>query len=491
MLRLAKKYFLKGLDCRKRLYLCYHRPELAADVDAGSRDRMETGLLLGKLARLEYPGGVLVEGFGDEALAETQRLIAQGVPAVFEATLEAEGLHCKVDVLVNKGDSWEVHEVKSSKVKRSAKGKVLHKGDHLDDVGFQLLVAQKSGLDVSDAQLVLVNPEYRQGGRESLFEWVPVLDAMEDRLDEFDAMGREFQDVLEGSEPHELMDGRCKQCEYFDYCFSRAGHDDVDDILRLANAKKPNLRRWRESGINRLTEIPIGELADAQVRARRAISINGPVTQPELLSALQQFKAPIYFLDFEAAMFTPPHYPGTAPYEVIPFQWSCHITDGRGEVLEHREFLHPGDEDPRPAFGQSLEELLHGSATVVVYSNYEQARVKNMGDLGFANSFLAELFQDEARVIDLLDVVRENVYHPLFKGSFSIKTVLPALVEKPLYDGLEIADGASASLAFKQMVTVGGESAGRLAQHLLAYCKVDTLAMVEVYRKLLELAAKS
>ena len=46
------------------------------------------------------------------------------------------------------------------------------------------------------------------------------------------------------------------------------------------------------------------------------------------------------------------------------------------------------------------------------------------------------------RTVDLLPVVRNHAYHPDFRGSFSLKSVVPALLPHLAYDDLEVAAAA-------------------------------------------------
>ena len=50
------------------------------------------------------------------------------------------------------------------------------------------------------------------------------------------------------------------------------------------------------------------------------------------------------------------------------------------------------------------------------------------------------------------------------------------------YDGMEVAEGNEAGLAWEKMLhtEVGGQERKRLRDPLLAYCKQDTLAMVRL-----------
>jgi hypothetical protein len=81
-----------------------------------------------------------------------------------------------------------------------------------------------------------------------------------------------------------------------------------------------------------------------------------------------------------------------------------------------------------------------------------------------------------------LPFVKKHVYHPNFQGSFSIKSVLPALVPDMVYEGMEVSDGGQAGLAWDQMVRGELDPAERqdLKDALLAYCRQDTLAMVKI-----------
>ena len=73
-------------------------------------------------------------------------------------------------------------------------------------------------------------------------------------------------------------------------------------------------------------------------------------------------------------------------------------------------------------------------------------------------------------------------------GSFSIKSVLPALfpddpdLDYHALDGVH--NGSEAMAAFPAMESMTEEEQAETRQNLLAYCKLDTLAMVKVWEKL-------
>ena len=95
----------------------------------------------------------------------------------------------------------------------------------------------------------------------------------------------------------------------------------------------------------------------------------------------------------------------------------------------------------------------------------------------------------DARFIDLLDPFQKLMYyHPDFHGSFSIKSVLPALFpdEDALnYKGLDIQGGDMASMTYANLDQVDDESERqKIRESLIEYCKLDTLAMVLIWQKL-------
>jgi len=72
--------------------------------------------------------------------------------------------------------------------------------------------------------------------------------------------------------------------------------------------------------------------------------------------------------------------------------------------------------------------------------------------------------------------------------------VLPALVPELSYDDLAIAEGLTASAEIARMMLTPGAFADgerdKLRQDLLAYCKLDTWAMVKLLERLEQVAGE-
>jgi hypothetical protein len=133
-------------------------------------------------------------------------------------------------------------------------------------------------------------------------------------------------------------------------------------------------------------------------------------------------------------------------------------------------------------FAERLLQTTSGASSVVVYSPFEDQR---LCDLQVALPDFGEQLGDlRARLVDLLPIIRRHVYDPGFAGSFSIKAVLPAMVPGQGYDDLEIREGSLAAIAFSEMVShdTSPERWGELRANLLAYCRRDTQAMLELFK---------
>ena len=85
-------------------------------------------------------------------------------------------------------------------------------------------------------------------------------------------------------------------------------------------------------------------------------------------------------------------------------------------------------------------------------------------------------------------ILRKHYEHPDFCGSRSLKVVLPVLVPWLSYEDLDVQEGADAPAAWNLMLNTNSESEKRMwIEHLREYCKMDTLAMVEIHKVLLAL----
>ncbi len=118
---------------------------------------------------------------------------------------------------------------------------------------------------------------------------------------------------------------------------------------------------------------------------------------------------------------------------------------------------------------------------MIVYNqSFELTRLSELA--AWLPEFADPIERVQSRVVDLLPLIRNHTYHPQFAGSYSLKSVLPALVPEMTYEGMAVADGVDAGLAWESLSRGTGDQAEceRLKKALLDYCGQDTLALVKL-----------
>ena len=439
---LSKSRFQSGLQCLKRLYLeCYHR-ELADPVDAGLQSRFDTGAAVGKLARQRFPDGRLVEETHlehDQAVATTQDLLADSaIPALYEAAFTFQGIRTRIDVLKRNGPrEFDLVEVKSS---------TRVKPEHVTDAAIQLYAAEGSGMPIKRAYLMHLNTAYvYQGGDLDLQQLFT--------LEDISAPARSF---VADNVPSDLA-----------RMWATLRLDDAPDVETGRHCRNP----YRCPFYGHCHQ--------------NAVRVDGQrFVDPGLAASLGEIAFPASFLDFETVNPAIPVYPGTRPYQTIPFQWSLHVREPFGQTT-HDSFLNADAEDPRERFAASLLEAIPPDGSIVTYSLYERTIMNRLAQT--LPQYRDHLLALCRRVVDLLKVIRHNYYHPSFNGSYSLKSVLPALVPTLGYADLDIPEGLAATASYTRMIagdTPESEKA-EIKEALLAYCERDTEAMVRVYDALL------
>ncbi|MBK9354252.1 MAG: DUF2779 domain-containing protein [Bacteroidetes bacterium] len=93
------------------------------------------------------------------------------------------------------------------------------------------------------------------------------------------------------------------------------------------------------------------------------------------------------------------------------------------------------------------------------------------------------------RMVDFEIPFKDNYYyHPNMKGSYSLKVILPTLVEGEDYQNLSVKDGQEAMAIFNELLYEEDKSKIEFwRQHLLEYCKMDTWALLQVFLALKKL----
>ena len=466
-------------QCARRLHLEVHRPELAATT-ARTAAAFRIGHRIGEVARQIYAGaegGLIVEY--DEGLEEACRTTAgmlRGTPApIFEATFEHAGVFVRVDALLPDQGGWRLVEVKAS---------TGVKEEHAADVAIQAWVLREAGTAPTRLALAHVDKHFvyaGDGDYRGLLAEEDVTAEAGGLIPQVPGWIAAARRAMQAEEPAVAVGAHCFapwSCPFVAHCWP----SDSAHPLRDLGGSKERLAALVAEGFRDLRDVPEDRLNDRQRRIQRVTRSGGFELLPEVSREIAALAYPRYYLDFETIAPAVPIFAGTRPYETLPFQWSCHYEPEPG-VLEHADFLDLTGEPPMRRFAESLIRVLGRAGPVLVYTGYERGVIQGLR--ARYPDLARPLGAIVARLVDLHPLAERGFYHPLMRGSWSLKALLPVVAADLRYaDLVEIQEGTAASEGYFEACAPATPAARKraLERALRAYCRLDTAALVRLAR---------
>ena len=478
---LTKTAYLYGLICDRLFWIYQNDRELLPEVDETTQAIFDQGHQIGNLAKSLYPGGIEIDwSSGHEAgIAQTDAVVRERKP-IFEAGFQHGSTHARADILnPSAGRKWDLIEVKSS-------SKV--KDEHLPDVAFQKHLYEQAGIRINRCYVMHVDMAYVRKGevdanklfaREEVTSEIKTLESDIPR-----EIRRQFSVMAKARAPEPAVGTECPaDCILHDECWSFLPEHHVFSLNRAGRKAYDLMGR----NILEIKEIPDGYPLTPKQKIQVDCEKTGKhyLDPGQIQDFLKQLKYPLYLVDFETFMMAVPPYEQLSPYEQVPFQYSLHVVNSPGARPEHYSFLSDGASDPRPEILAQLRDQLGRKGSIVAFNASFEMRVLKSCAWHFS-AYQAWLESILPRFVDLLVPFREfYYYHPDQNGSASLKDVLPALT-KQSYTGLEIADGQTASLRFRDMAFGNLPPAKKkeIRKALEAYCHRDTEGMIGILKAL-------
>ena len=463
-------------------------------LDSSVLARMEAGNEVGDLAMGLFGDYVEVTAYKGERLdlqkmiADTKSEMDKDTPVICEASFEFGGLYCAVDILCKEENGWAILEVKSSTKS--------DKEIYIADIAYQKYVLQNCGVNVTGSYLICIDNNYVLDGDldiNRLFKVTDVWDLVSQEEKNIRANLKIAEKTLRSeTEPEIDISEHCKKpydCGYWKYCSRHIPSPSVFDLYRLQTSKKFDYYR---KGIITYNDLFLSGVVTNEKHLRQiefALTDKGTyVDKNGIQDFLDTLSYPLYFLDFETEQPVIPKYNGTKPYQQIPFQYSLHYIESEDGELKHKEFLAESGSDPRRALAESLCKDIPMNVCVTAYNKaFECGRIKELAD---AFPDLAEhLLNIRDNAKDLLDPFQKGYYYnKAMGGSFSIKSILPAIFpDDPAldYHNLDgVHNGSEAMSLFPKIKDMPPEEQEKARKNLLEYCKLDTFAMVKVWEEL-------
>lgn len=249
---------------------------------------------------------------------------------------------------------------------------------------------------------------------------------------------------------------------------------------------------------------------------------------PDMKGWLKGHSYPHHFIDFEASTMAVPYHAGMRPYQKVAFQWSCHTVDYLGDSPRHGEWINTVDRTPNVEFARTLRDHIGNDGTVFIWSGFENTTLRHIADelialdtddhalLNWLEELVIRQKGDRSRFVDMYKYCVEGYFHPRMGPRTGIKYALDAVwheservrtlwkqyvdlssgelaspyrsLENSIRVGntdLDVSDGTSAMRAYEAMMygveRDKPEVREQIRNRLLAYCKLDTEAMMMIW----------
>lgn len=485
-MNLSKSKYVKGLQCKKMLWLEKNKPNEAIEIDNASV--LEQGDMVHEVARYLFGEHINVKYTEnlEQMIMDTYSTIESYHSVVItEASFNYQNNFCSIDILKKNGDNYEIYEVKSS---------TKLKDVYINDAAYQYYVLRNLGFKVTKCSVVVINHDYVRKGKielDKLFlkqditsDVIKLQPVVEDKITEINEY------MLIEDEQADDIDMKCfnpYECPFFKYCTKQIPDDNVFTISNMRMSKKVEFYKNGVYSYKDLLKCDISKKYRQQIMYELG-DYSDYINKEKIQEFLDELSYPLYFLDFETYQVPIPLYDGVSPYEKIPFQYSIHYYDEPKGELMHLEFLADGGTDPRRMLAEQLIKDIPRNVCVLAYNmSFEKSIIKKLA--GLYPDLSDHLMNIYGNIKDLMiPFQNRDYYNKAMKGSYSIKYVLPALFpdDKGLdYHNLELVhNGAEAMNIFIKLENMDSDELEYTREQLLKYCQLDTYAMVKIYEKL-------
>lgn len=435
---ISKTDFKMARSCFTKLHYYKNNYPNTLEDDEYLKLMAEGGYMIGKIAQLMHPEGILIsmESGAESAFEETKKELAKDSVTLFEPVILTGNKLIRVDILIKQGNFFEIIEVKSksydeNKSFQKKNGEIRSDWrDYIDDIAFQTIVFKEAFPQSNVTPYLMLVDKRKTVTIDGLTSQFSILDISSYEIEGFRSFDVEFSgDVeklksnnflvkLDVSTPVTIADAeikllikqieassknnfkkekvdlskKCKGCEFESSdTDSRHGFNECwGDLSKV----KPNIlnlyqfTRKKECDLliaNRkvaLDDVPKDILTGAYGE-RQKIQIeytqkNKEWISDDLFRIMESCKYPLHFIDFETARLAVSPHKGMKPYGNIAFQWSCHTISQPGSEPIHSEWINTKDSFPNIKFALTLFEQIGFDGTVFMWSPHENTTLKEI-----------------------------------------------------------------------------------------------------------------
>lgn len=483
-MQLSKTNFIQYLNCPQSLWLLKNKPDnyLKGEFSLFLEKLIKEGYEVEEYAKLLFPNGIYLPESNSPQFTE-QQLNSDNKVFFQPSFMTKKGVFARIDVLEKLDDgSFHIYEIKSaSSIK---KGKI-------EDVCFQKYVLQECGYSVSKISIIHLNKDYVRLGEIIQGELLEIVEVTQQLDTIYSTIVNEINAASNFIAKETINENECSckyktrrnHCDSFKYFNKDVPEFSIYEIARISAKKIGKLINNNQLGILDIPlDFELSAIQQTQVASVRQELVL--INKPAIERALAKLNFPLHFVDYETFPTAVPKLDNMRPHNHLVFQVSIHTMQENAD-LTHFEWLGDKLEQPVEMLKQ-MQDFTGLTGTFISWNApFEVGRNKDMSV--WIPQFNAYLHFMNTHMFDLETVFKGDYVDYRFGGRTSIKKVLPVLCPQFSYSNLEIQDGTMALDTWGRMVSDPDfkENKNKVRQNLLDYCKLDTLAMVKIYQKLL------
>ena len=472
---LSKSRLISAWQCRKKLHLEAHHPELV-ETSSMAESLFAAGNQVGEVAKQVFGSGDGVEipystGL-NEALGQTAELVANGHDApIYEATFQYDGVLVRADVLLPvEGGGWRAIEVKAA---------ASVKPHHELDCAIQYWVLRNAGLDLKTISLAHVDTAFvYEGGADycGLLVEEDLTARARQRQDEVVELISAARSAIADAVPEIPVGGHCHspyECAFMSHCWPAQAEYPVMGL----GGNKAELADWVNAGCRDIRDVDAAALSsETRLRIHAATRKGEAEVSVGAQQVFDRFGYPRYYLDFETIGPAVPFWKGMRPINscrcsgramlttappkaglrisATTSSWICRAT--RRCARWRQDWLN--------AWGRAGRCL----CIQTMRTRHQQPGRDVSGPGGAAG-------RSRRTPGRPAPIVRQHYYHPKMLGSWSIKAVSPTVTPEMDYSELTgIAEGMAAADGYIEAINPETTLARKteLEEQLLRYCRV-------------------
>lgn len=484
---LSRSSLKRSMQCLKALYLHKHHNHLKGERPKRQQAFFDRSNKTLTLAHQLFPQGKscfpLKSNLETHPLQLTEELIIAKHPVIYDATFQFEGISTNFNILVNKSDQWVAYEVKNSlKINRN----------HLQDIALKYYVAKNNGIQLEDIFIVHINGHFSLKNNEldidKFFKITSIKTEVLELQDEIKEAINTAKNVLMQDKILDIeVDTHCFRpyaCDFLNYCWKGK---EKSALLSLSGVGLEEKIKWLKNNILEHKDIPQDTILSQRARTQiishteQRVFIN----EEQFTQFMEKLQYPLYFFDIEAFQPAIPIYNNNSPYQSIPFLFSLHYVSRPDDTPQLKQYITPPEKDGREDFLKSFINATEGAGQILVFNAHlEKGALYDLGKR--YPQYIVEIKDRIRRIVDIEVIFKQNwFYHYKMNGSYSLKGILPALVDDISYQELNLSNGMNAMIAYQELLDENFEAdKQKVLQDLLAYCEMDTYGLYLVFKKL-------